>query len=61
MSGQNCSASRNKTPSTKIVLQIFVDGALFFRRGYFCSRRLFGYRCGENECPTPFFSTCVSR
>ncbi len=29
-SGQKCSASRNKAPSTKIVLQIFVDGALFF-------------------------------
>ncbi|PQF26021.1 DUF3788 domain-containing protein, partial [Enterococcus mundtii] len=31
-SGQKCSASRNKAPSTKIVLQIFVDGALFPKR-----------------------------
>ncbi|PQC28696.1 DUF3788 domain-containing protein, partial [Enterococcus mundtii] len=27
-----CLASRNKAPSTKIVLQIFVDGALFPKR-----------------------------
>ncbi|PQF21656.1 DUF3788 domain-containing protein, partial [Enterococcus mundtii] len=29
---QKCSASRNKAPSTKIVFQIFVDGALFPKR-----------------------------
>jgi len=28
-SGQKCVASRNKASSMKIVLQIFVDGALF--------------------------------
>ncbi|PTO36447.1 hypothetical protein C6P52_14040 [Enterococcus mundtii] len=54
-SGQKCLASRNKTPSTKIVFQIFVDGVLF-SRGYFCSRRLFGFRGGrECSCPTLFF------
>ncbi|PTO38622.1 hypothetical protein C6P52_08510 [Enterococcus mundtii] len=28
--GQKCLTSRNKAPSTKIIFQIFVNGALFF-------------------------------
>ncbi|MRI73139.1 hypothetical protein FDP51_03740 [Enterococcus mundtii] len=31
-SGSKCLASRNKAPSTKIIFQIFVDGALFSKR-----------------------------
>ncbi|WP_231112556.1 hypothetical protein, partial [Enterococcus mundtii] len=31
---------------TKIVFQIFVAGALFVKR-YFCSRRLFSFKCYE--------------
>ncbi len=41
---QKCLASRNKAPATKIVFQILVADALFLKI-YFCSRRLFSFKC----------------
>ena len=55
-SRQKCLASRNKTPSTKNVLQIFVDGALFFEEVTSTVNAVSSFLVvREDECPVSYF------